>query len=1666
MTQSDRSKAQSFSRRRPLARSKSRVAAVFQGTNLTARTAARMEDLEDIHTQDHIVGFEECREAHPRFQYEDFPIPQWLKDFEVVSFDGDDLTMVKAVHKLYHIVLDNIIDRNHMASALAVGMTFAIVRPSPMGSPTGDKQIAVAAITFAAIGGKVLVLYIGIDPKYQNSGFGSQLLKMMGVFLRCGAEEDPEQDDKQVFSVFLFANEMQNQKAWKFYQRRGFEPAPPLLSESIQEFIDDAQLKEFVFQDSEDLKLLCLQDIDSMNFGYASLAKVPICFLLDPERPMHGKVEDPMVYALFPGTLSLADWNHCGDQLLLYQQLHVFQEHNTGPVGVFKGYPKSQFVVSWSSRTEIKTGQTILNPAISMLLAWIQRDGEASIWKNRVTLIPTCVMMPLWNMHFLLQRYLQSLLYIDEEFADMKRATFHPEFDNERFMECATIIMKYIWANREELFAKPYIVMFGEDLNMDWTCFLSVNAGTIDSVGEKYKGGQMVCGFMLFDPMADDGVFQNRPINGDDPYLFFLTLARHVLKTVETQPGEAFDDISKFVEFFNQAEFSFGERYQESFNDRNDFHGDPRFVQLAIPIDYPVRLHEDVVHYSKFASIIFFIDFCVSVAEKDFRWGPCSTGGGLNAKKPLSNKMKYTFVVSREDYGFGKSLDGYVRVSKNKKKTKKDNRDLYAMSTQRVMNNMFNDLVVLIDRIACTGYGEGRTSRDEYKKFLKSRSSSSDPSAIPTALYSRFTDRAHAMEWKPREPEAEAANTDQSAPVELTGVSALLEAASQSLPMQVLLKEDGKSGGVPLLLEEVQADPQGQDLDPPLPGEGQAEGQDIDSRLPEELGANLDAQDIDLSLLDAEVGANLDDNNFPLPDGDIQANDEVDPRLSQLEDGQLVPLELDLLYEGFEEGHGETRPINAINDKHSICPMGALPALSPKPPELNASSKKKTYPNKKRLWSSKDFVAVGPMSDSAKKRARATRGRISEDVEVAVVEHAESICVGGDLCCRPGGSTMLDDLGKCASCSRCKSIGHCICLRTRKNQRLCPQCFQIVRMEAAEKARADLIARRERQFPQYLEPPAELLPFENFVRPNISSRMRDTLDHELALRDFLPASEMRDKILAHNSKIKEFRDDPNKFNRAERIALEKEDVSNGRLFLEWKKCYRKLRHAYVRDTRCCVKELRYCSKKVRFEARMEWEESATNTETGEDITVLYSEEMVVKDDWVKTNFTRGTYDYLKMISRRAKGKFMPVPNAHVILDTRQVSHFKWTISPAYPDGRWIVRFANSDETEEMKEADLQDAVGLPAMTMAKTFASGKGGFIPIPVGNSTGVRAVDVVSDIEIAFQQHDRQTCIYSSFASALWFIGITDVALLVVSEAGKSQGDPFALQRLAKLVYDHPTWLTPRKIKRAATSFNLLQHDLTNSLAVVVLKGLPDGACNHAITVFDGMIFDSNEQFAIPLTRANLDLMCSTDTRKATYQCVTAGYIFIDPRKEQAGIRDSQMQKVVSDIEIAFQQHDRETCIYSSFASALWFIGITDVALLVVSEAGKSQGDPFAIKRLAKLVHEHPTWLTPRKIKRAATSFKLLQHDLTNSLAVVVLKGIPDGACNHAITVFDGMIFDSNEKFAIPLTRANLDLMCSTDTRKAKYECVTAGYIFMDSRKAQTGIRDSKMKKHGCIK
>ena len=1517
------------------------------------------------------INFNLCKLWHPRFQFGDFyHVPEWLEEYRVVHFTKNaNATLKNAVHALYHVELDNADDRLQMGKALSVGETFSIIRKE--GSiEEGCCQmstIAVAAVTFAQIGSAAVVLFLAVDDSYRKAGFGSQLLMLLGKCLL--------HRGRKGINLYLLANQEANPLAWSFYTGRGFKVFENEFSPVICDFFTNQNAPELLHRGVDSgLQWLLLQGFEKrFRLGPTSIAKSPLLFYPNPKWRSQGLLAtDTTVYARFPGNLSLAECNDCGKGLYLLELGPVFlhqsatNEDRAAPVGIFQGLPKDQFIVSWASRTKLTTGVTVRNAPISMMLGWIQRDGRAKLWRERITLVPTCIMLPLWNMHFLVLRYLQACMYKDEAFDDMKEATFHSLIDNGRFLAYSKDVVNFVLAN-PDLFRKPYIAMFGENLTMDWTCFIAVNAGTIGQVPEAYQEGQKVCGFIHYDCNADDHCFTSMPVDGDDPYLFFLTLAHHLLANPDHE-GSRWSNVTEFMDFFNKAQHSFGEPYQESLNERSSFAGDHSFVQLALPVKYPLRLNPTMEHMSKLAAILFFFDFCASVANtRDFIWHPTD---GISTK-PLN---MFVFAIPGA-FKIGDTLQCHVSVSKATLNRKDIGyRSKFATPSKRLVNTFFSSVIVLVDRIAASVYGEQRTSRVEYKRFLVNRRNSCpDLTSLPSPG-TRFTDRSHVFNWRPgkvKTPEetgddqenADAAKKTAEEEVPPSDSSDLFDSDSEDDSDSTGKEENANADAAKKTAEEEvlpsdsselfdsdsedEADSEEENADAAkntaqeevLPSassefEFSSEDDSEDSKEEDADAAKNTAQEevipSDSSSASSEFEHDIEDSggekdsvasvedqtkggigtvvtallsrlfsspgrgsNVGSPDRlksvssdgqDDQSEDEGTNKQTNEEDpsahireGQPVPLELDLWYEGFQEGSDAARPIQEV-----VGAQQSLPRIIPQPALLEelASSKKR----QRFTASKKDFVAVGPMVEPAKKQ------RSIHEVPAELMALSDNPCAAGDNCVCPGGKSVLGDMQKVELCTECGHLAHSICLKSRRRERLCPACYPIVQVREQERAR-ELKAREARTVLEiHLKPPPELLQVEKFVRPNITTRMREWLDTELKDKGYKTEAEMRKSIADHNVKLRAARDEPGKLGPREQRLLKKEDVNMKRLCEEWKKCHSILRLEYLRHTRCCVKELCYDVKRGSFVANMEWEEEVVCMHDNEEISVVNREKLVVKDEWVKANYTEGTYNYLKKVARMADGKFMPVPHSNIFMDTRQLSHFKWAVSNDFPLGRWIVKFACSEDTEVMDEASMLEAVGEGPMEMAKNFAKGRGGFLPIPVGNSTGARASDT-SDIEIVFQQQSRHTCIYSSFASALWSVGILDIAILVASEAKDSEGDPLALRRLASLVHDHPSWLTSKKIKNAP-QFKLLEHDFSDSMAVVVLKG-SDGACNHAITVHDGLIFDSNERFAIPLTEANLDLMCSTEFRSGKYMSIASGYLFIDTRKDRNGIKESKVKK-----------------------------------------------------------------------------------------------------------------------------------------------------------------------------
>ena len=78
--------------------------------------------------------------------------------------------------------------------------------------------------------------------------------------------------------------------------------------------------------------------------------------------------------------------------------------------------------------------------------------------------------------------------------------------------------------------------------------------------------------------------------------------------------------------------------------------------------------------------------------------------------------------------------------------------------------------------------------------------------------------------------------------------------------------------------------------------------------------------------------------------------------------------------------------------------------------------------------------------------------------------------------------------------------------------------------------------------------------------------------------------------------------------------------------------------------------------------------------------------------------------------------------------------------------------------------------------------------------------------------------------------------------------------------------THLSFRKLK--VNEWDILQ-PVSNQLVVASVRG-SDGKEDHCVTIYDKWLFDSNFDFALPLIRESLDLCCSAEDTKETFQSV----------------------------------------------------------------------------------------------------------------------------------------------------------------------------------------------------
>ena len=83
-------------------------------------------------------------------------------------------------------------------------------------------------------------------------------------------------------------------------------------------------------------------------------------------------------------------------------------------------------------------------------------------------------------------------------------------------------------------------------------------------------------------------------------------------------------------------------------------------------------------------------------------------------------------------------------------------------------------------------------------------------------------------------------------------------------------------------------------------------------------------------------------------------------------------------------------------------------------------------------------------------------------------------------------------------------------------------------------------------------------------------------------------------------------------------------------------------------------------------------------------------------------------------------------------------------------------------------------------------------------------------------------------------------------------------------------------KKIKKKKF-FDPLNPPETYLMCVVGVRS-EDGKADHAITIVNQWIFDANLEKALPLTKASLDVCCSTDDRNSQYVGVVHGWMVVE--------------------------------------------------------------------------------------------------------------------------------------------------------------------------------------------
>ena len=275
-------------------------------------------------------------------------------------------------------------------------------------------------------------------------------------------------------------------------------------------------------------------------------------------------------------------------------------------------------------------------------------------------------------------------------------------------------------------------------------------------------------------------------------------------------------------------------------------------------------------------------------------------------------------------------------------------------------------------------------------------------------------------------------------------------------------------------------------------------------------------------------------------------------------------------------------------------------------------------------------------------------------------------------------------------------------------------------------------------------------------------------------------------------------------------------------------------------------------------------------DTGQEVHVLR--------EWVVQNFED---DIIQAVIHGGMGEFVEVdPGSVILLDREQIKKLSYIVSGKESEEPYFLGVLRNGRLKRLADDYVHE--NFPEELIHRCMQEGtKPGagkkFFHIPPGAPrTTIDSPILDERYPLAiYKQNSDATCLFSSFASALHYVGLHRTAEAIGKAATIYSADTEAgienWNALTKIMSEECGWLQPRKVHVHEDILN----DVYEFPTVVSLEAV-DGGTQHAITVVGKLVFDSNCARALPLTKETLDYCCSSNSMKGYYHRVYKGYRF----------------------------------------------------------------------------------------------------------------------------------------------------------------------------------------------